>query len=358
MFTGKVKFLLESITNNQSLKDFLHPITRLVFNKKQDAYSTKIMQIRHENDNVYTLVLKPQKKWQGFQAGQFISITTEINGRFLTRTFSISSAPAQFIEDRTIELTIQKQNHGKATPFLGNLLKRGDKVSISKAQGDFVISENSGAKLFIAGGSGITPIRSLIKKLAKESQDSITLIYYAQNRKHLFKDELLTLTSNHKDIKIHLIDSSVEGRICKQHLTEYCSDYKNREVYVCGPGSMIQFTNDLLSKDLPPDQIHHEYFGTPPTYDINAEQQGTVFFEKSETKVSGLSSPIKTLLELAESKGLKPKSSCRMGVCHQCVCKKTSGVIYNILTKTYSDSGAQNIQPCVSVAIGDVNVEL
>jgi hypothetical protein len=61
---------------------------------------------------------------------------------------------------------------------------------------------------------------------------------------------------------------------------------------------------------------------------------------------------------MAESEGLKPISGCRTGVCHQCICKKKQGRVFNIKTKKYSDSGSEEIQLCLSVPVGHVELEL
>ena len=65
-----------------------------------------------------------------------------------------------------------------------------------------------------------------------------------------------------------------------------------------------------------------------------------------------------TLLDLAEQEGLKPVSGCRIGVCHQCICNKKQGRVYNTKTKQYSDTGAEEIQLCLSVPVGHVELEL
>jgi ferredoxin len=153
------------------------------------------------------------------------------------------------------------------------------------------------------------------------------------------------------------LNTKVDGRLTIDHLTQLCSDYRSRNVYICGPSAMIGSTKELLiDNNVSKEQIHYEYFGAPPVYDLNIENKGEIFFKQSVIKTA--TSNKQTLLQLAESSGLKPANGCRMGVCHQCVCKKKQGVIYNTLTNTFSDSGEQDIQICVSIAVGDVTLEL
>ena len=103
--------------------------------------------------------------------------------------------------------------------------------------------------------------------------------------------------------------------------------------------------------------IHYEFFGPEP---VDNAQTGSanILFSKSHKQISVTESNNKTLLTLAEEENTSPVSGCRMGVCHQCICQKKSGVVYNQKTQTYSDTGHQEIQLCISVPVGDVVLDL
>jgi ferredoxin-NADP reductase len=349
-----------SLTNTNNFKDYFHPMIRVFSFPKQNIFKAKVLDVRTETNQTYSLIIKPSKKWQGFKAGQFIEITLEMDGRYLTRIFSISSAPSYYAKKGMIEVTIKKQNKGTVTPYLDQLFKTTDKISISAAHGEFIVKDPDQPLLFIAAGTGITPIKSMISDLCQSNSNEardINLIYYARDNIHLFKQDFEFLASTNSNLKVNFINSTIEGRLNQQHLIGNCADYKYRNIYICGPSNMIQTTQELLLKNnINQDQINFEYFGAAPIYDLNIENQGELSFQLSEVKTK--TNNQLSLLEQAESSGLKPASSCRMGVCHQCVCKKKQGVVYNRLTNKFSDSGEQDIQLCVSVAIGDVTLEI
>ncbi len=358
MQVNKLQWFSQAITNTSNFTEYFHPITRLFYKKNTSGtFAASVIDLREENLDTFTVTLKPSKRWPGFTAGQYIELSMEINGSLLSRIFSISSPPHIHQSSGMIELTIQKQFNGKVTPHLSEHLTSNKNICISKAKGDFTVNDNSTKPLlFIAAGSGITPIRSIITQLLAQNNNNtnIDLMYYARNNKHLFREELEYHQEKYPQFYVRFINSNTEGRININHLAR---DYKSKKAYICGPGSMIENTVELLKKNgIEEQDIHHEYFGIAPIYDINIKQKGTINFQQSSIETDNKKPH--TLLKVAESAGLTPKYGCRMGVCHQCVCQKHQGVVYNTLTQSYSDSGAEQIQLCVSVAVGDVTLDL
>ena len=347
------------MVNHNDFKGFFEPLIQLMFSGwSASGYRAKVVTIRDENESVYSLVLKVSKRWKGFKPGQHVQITTSQDGARISRTFSISSPQKLFANKHIIELTIRKQESGRITPWIYETFKTGHIITLSKAQGDFSIPNYPKPLLFIAGGSGITPFRSMIKEYTGVSTN-VTLMYYAHKNSHLFTQELKKTQEENSNIKIVLIDSKESGHINYEHLKLHCEDFTNREIFICGPGDMIQASEELLlSSGVDQDKIHHEYFGPTAIGKLDTETNGIVKFIHSSKKAQFFHNTPKTLLELAESLGLKPMTGCRAGICHQCVCKKQQGTVFNTLTKKFSDTGTQDIQLCVSVPVGDVNINL
>ena len=360
MFNKIYQWLLNSLTNTLYLNDYLTPFAR-IFNSSwsRGYYIAKVKDIRIESDYIYTLVLKPSKNWKLFEAGQYIQLRVEINGSLLTRTFSISSSPLLLKDQGLIEVTIQKQEKGRVTPLLQDLLVKDQYISISEAKGEFTYTGKPNSFLFIAAGSGITPIKSLINEHILTANNKIQLQYYASNNNHLFKQELSYLENKYPNLTINFINTSIEGRINFKHLKLFDFDYFSRDIYICGPPAMIQATQNILNNEsVNPKKIHYEYFGSTPIKELNIKNKGEVTFQQSSIKINTKDMITQTLLEIAESSGLSPNYGCRMGVCHQCVCKKNQGVIFNTLTKIFSDTGTQDIQLCICVPVGDVILDL
>ena len=350
-------WLSMALVNNTSWIGFFEPLVQLIFPfYRVNCYRANVIGFRDENSDVYTLILKVSRRWKGFKAGQYIELSTEVDGVNVTRIFSISSTPQLHKIKRIIEVTIQKQAHGRMTPWYRNGLKVGQYVSISQSKGNFIVKNPKQKFLFIAAGSGITPLFSMLSEY--ESTADIHLMYYAKEGMHLFEKELYKCQKFGKNIKITLINSTQSGRISQHHLLQYCSDYTLRQSYICGSPDMIVAAEKLLlSQKVVAEKIHFEYFSAKPLSDLSIDAAGTVSFERSSLAIDTHAKK-QTLLELAESNGLKPTTGCRMGICHQCLCKKSQGVIYNTLTKTYSDTGSEEVQLCISIPVGDVSIKL
>jgi ferredoxin len=102
-----------------------------------------------------------------------------------------------------------------------------------------------------------------------------------------------------------------------------------------------------------PDALSESF--VPPVFTPTETSGGTVSFADSGVTVTDNGRP---LLEQAEAAGLTPESGCRMGICHSCTRRKTSGVVKNLTTGVMSSTEAEDVQICVSVPVGDVDLAL
>ena len=362
-------FLCRQLTNTESFGAYFEPIIQLFKPEwRQGRIKATVIMIMNETDNIYTLTLKPEKKWKRFIAGQFVQLSVEKEGAMLTRTFSLSCAPKHFLKTGEITLTIRSHDEGAVTPWINKSLKSGDYVYISEAQGEFQLSSSKKEKVFIAGGSGLTPLYAILSQHQDEPWFQNTqLIFYVNNSHALFFSEKLSHLQS-LGLKLTTVYSDDQGFICQEHLQQFVENIGSKEFYVCGPGKMIETTRTLLeSNGVPTNDVHYEYFGQQAVSLKNIESDSAeaiqVDYLDSKKQVSFdptelLQSNQATLLEISEQQGLKPVTGCRIGVCHQCICKKKTGRVFNTRTQEYSDSGAEEIQLCVSVPVGRVELEL
>ena len=357
----RINWLTRTLTQHNSVKAYLEPVLQLFHPQWQaTGFQATVTEIRKENQDVFSLILKPQNKWPEFLAGQHISITVEINGAKYHRTFSISSSPAYYQQTGLIELTIRKQDLGKVTNYLNSTIKPGNQLTISKPQGSFLLTQPNEPLLFIAGGSGITPFRSFIQQgsVTQTAQD-IHLIYYHNTAQALFSDEWSLFAAQMPNLKVSIINTRISGHISKVQLLKHCTDIENRKVFLCGPFGLIEQSKDiLLTLGLSKERIKQELFNPRPITQLNLENDPEVYFSSSKVQAQSNKTNPKTLLELAEKAQVNPPSGCRMGVCHQCKCRKKQGIVYNTLTGQFSDTGEQDIQLCISLPVGHVNLEL
>lgn len=357
-------WFMGSLTNHRSFGAYFEPVIQLVLPSwRADLVRTCVQAIRYENTDMFTLSIKPKGKWHGFQAGQYIELTVEKNGAWVSRYFSISSSPSYYERTGLIELSIRIQDKGSITPWLPKALQRGSIVNISQAMGDFTLNAEHQSVCMIAGGSGITPFRAMLQQLnvnksSTHASQSITLLYYARSAEHfLFEEEFKQYQLENKNLHIKLMNSEHTGNISPAHIALQEQLNADTHFYICGPSPMILLSRKILNElNIKSSHIHYEFFGPEPiSLDIQAENSA-VLFARSNKQFENKQN--QTLLELAETNQLNPVSGCRMGVCHQCICQKKSGVVYNTKTKTYSDTGAQEIQLCISVPVNDVVLDL
>lgn len=335
---------------------------------RADGFLSQVVAVREELTDVYTLVIRPSRRWLGFIAGQHVEINIFNDGVRFSRFFSISSSPAYYYKTGLIELSIREQALGKITPWLKRYYgKHGtrisNKISLNKAQGNFVLPlGDERPTLLIAGGSGVTPFRSMLQQLAySKSNQSVRLLYFAQNsQQHLFQEELKHYAEQHGNIQITFLNDIEHGLVTPELLLQQCSNITDQKILICGPAPMIVATQQALAQlSVAEEQIQFERFNAAPLSQPKvAVESLQVNFVKSAkaVEVGGMES--KSLLQVAEDAGLNPLSGCRVGVCHQCVCKKASGRVFNTLTGEYSDTGVGEVQLCVSVAVSDLALEI
>ena len=118
---------------------------------------------------------------------------------------------------------------------------------------------------------------------------------------------------------------------------------------MCGPPALVEAVREHC-----PDASSESF--VPPVFARPAETSGgRVAFTDSGVELTDDGRP---LLEQAEAAGLTPESGCRMGICHSCTRRKTSGVVKNLITGAVSSAEAEDVQICVSVPVGDVDIAL
>lgn len=322
--------------------------------------------IHRETIDTQTFILRPVPSWRGFQAGQHITLDIEINGRNHVRTFTIATTPAHLAKQRTIALTIKENPGGRVTPQLHHALRAGAKIGISEASGTFLLPDTlDGTLLYLAAGSGITPVMSHLRTLVEQQFPiPVTLLYYARrNEELIFLDELkaiakasprfrlLTATTQDESAK-----SALQGRMDAAHLNVALQKRTPTRIYLCGPQHFAESARTLLQASAVSNvPIISEHFGSIVA---NHDNQGIyqVRLSHSERELEG--SAQKTLLETAEQHGLKPNAGCRMGICYTCKCKKTAGRVRNLITGEISDDGEEMIQICVTTPETDITLEL
>ena len=308
-----------------------------------------------------TVRLRPNRRWEGFRAGQFIRVGVEIDGVRETRCYSPACAePA----DGEIEITVRAHPEGRVSNHLHERARPGIFVELSDADGDFTLPERRPARLLlISGGSGITPVISILRTLCEERHGGeVSFLHYSQSPAFVtYDEELRRLARTHPNVRVlhshtQTADAGdLDGHFNREHLRAAIGDHGSADAYVCGPPGLIEAVRAVYLEDGLESRLHVESF-LPPTLAIATDEaEGTVHFAAAGERVPNNG---RTLLEQAEEAGLSPEFGCRMGICHTCTCMKTAGATRNAISGEISADEDEEIQICVSVPVGDVELQI
>ena len=356
-------WLGRQLLNREDPRAFFDPLTAAMNPMWVQQYTpARVDRITAETADTKTFELRPANRWGGFKAGQHLNISIDINGVRRTRTFSLSSSPALWESRGLITLTIKRLPGGLVTNWLHDDLKAGDVIGLTEAFGDFLIPAENKPVLFIAGGSGITPILSQLETMALGNYpEPVTLLYYVRTQSDVIgAEKLAALRARHPGFSLDVITTheSSTPRYLSDRDLDSITNLADREIYLCGPkGLMDLATERLHQRGLKDEQLHSTFFAPPaPAQLSSSDMGGEVTFSTSNLSVDSTGDA--NLLEIAEAAGLTPQHGCRMGICHQCTCTKTSGTVINRLTGQISGPGSESVQLCISIPQGPVALEV
>jgi ferredoxin-NADP reductase len=213
-----------------------------------------VVEILDETPRVRSLVLRCPG-WPGHLAGQHVDVRlTAEDGYQAQRSYSIASAP----EDEHLVLTVERLKDGEVSPYLVDVLHPGDRLELRGPIGGYFVWKESlgGPLLLLAGGSGIVPLRSMLRhRAAAGSSVPVRLLYSSRSLGEIiYRNELEQLgSSKNVEVSFTLTREWPEGwnghrrRIDEELLREISWSPGERPlVYVCGSTAFVERAADLL----------------------------------------------------------------------------------------------------------------
>jgi len=353
------------LANQPKLGYYLQPLLR--WNKPAlhpDYHSARVVYFCWETEQMLSVWLEPAASWSGFTAGQHLLVTLLHQGRYISRSFSISSSSALFAQQKQIRISCRIQRTGEFTQALAAGISELTHLSISDAMGDFVLAPKADTALeqsivMVAAGSGITPLWSMLNSLRCWTSP-VVLFYCVKNAAQaVFLAELKLLAAKQPLFELQLIETESAGRLNLVQQLKAKADFSltNALYYMCGPAAMSrQYKDELMQQGVPARAIHAERFGLELAASEGPVKQALIIQQGKVTAVEAAAGV--PLLQAAEQQGLNPRFGCRIGVCYQCVCQKKSGQVLNLRTGQISGDGPEQIQLCISAAHSDLQIEL
>lgn len=358
-----------------------------------------VTQETHDS-KTYTFAGLPPRLFT-YKPGQFVTLELPIEGRLLRRSYTISSSPSR---PYTISITVKRVAKGWISNWLYEEMKPGFELDLTGPHGHFTCVDHPARKiLMIAGGSGITPIMSMLRWIADTATPAdIVLINNVRSPDDvIFGSELLYLSGRlGSSLRLAIVPGSLKpgqawNGICAKFdealLRSLAPDFLEREAFVCGPGGyMAAIKEMLLSLGMPAERYHDESFGgvtvpaaapaapaartqpAPALATVPHQPAAVVAAPEAPAAVIPLGQVAfslsgravvlelgESILEAAERQGLPLEHSCRSGVCGACKVKKVRGTVHMDEQQALSpeEIEAGYVLTCVGRAEGPVLLE-
>jgi len=313
-----------------------------------------------------------------FKAGQHLTLRATIDGEEVRRNYSLCTAPA----DSDWMVTVKRIGGGLFSNWVGDRLKAGDTIDVMVPHGSFTTDFDAGNGrhlVAIAGGSGITPVLSLIKTLlSEEPQSRFTLLYGNRDSSSvIFLEALAGLKDKHlgrleiyhfldaEEQDIELFNGMLDRVRLEDAIPALVPDAADVDGwFICGPGPMMDAAEGaLLDRNVPKDRIHIERFTAdrPPEAvtremaQLQTQAEGVSVSVTLDGRTRKVAFTAGNILDSARASGLPAPFACKAGVCATCRAKVTKGKVEMAARYGLTDEevAAGYVLTCQSVPLGD-----
>jgi ring-1,2-phenylacetyl-CoA epoxidase subunit PaaE len=323
----------------------------------------KVLRVVKETADASTIVFeKPADALWHYKAGQYLTLKLNVGGESIRRAYSLCTSP---YVDSEMAVTVKRVDLGRASTFIHTTLKAGDVIEVFPPMGNFtVVPDPSKARhiVLVGGGSGITPLMSIIKTImATEPSSRISLIYGNKDEESIiFRKEIDALADAQPDRfrVIHILVEPTSAWLGMKGLPMrhvilgivqniMSADTLPKSYWICGPAPMMEEAQAAFGfLGIGRELIHRENF-TAALPEINDEAKAaaeakrgdytiTVRLDGAEKKI--LVKNTQTVLEAVIAEGMDPPFACQMGVCCTCRALRISGKVEMEEDEGLSDS--------------------
>jgi ring-1,2-phenylacetyl-CoA epoxidase subunit PaaE len=313
-----------------------------------------------------------------FKPGQHLTLRATLNGGEVRRNYSLCTAP----DEQDWMVTVKRIGGGLFSNWVGDQLKAGDVIDVMAPHGSFTTDFDPAKKrhiVGIAGGSGITPVMSLIKStLRYEPESRFTLLYGNRDSSSvIFLEALAALKDKHlgrfeiyhfldqEEQDIDLFNGMLDRARLEEALPALVPDGATVDAwFICGPGPMMDAAEGaLLDRNIPKERIHIERFTAdrPPEAvtreiaELQTKAEGMTVSVTLDGRTRRVPFTQGNILDSARASGLPAPFACKAGVCATCRAKVTKGKVEMAARYGLTDEevAAGYVLTCQSVPLGD-----
>jgi 3-ketosteroid 9alpha-monooxygenase subunit B len=309
---------------------------------KRMFHTLSVLEVIEETSDAKSIVLAiPEALRQVFRyrAGQFLTFEVPWAGAALRRCYSLASSPQC---DPAPKVTVKRVSDGRVSNWLNDHVRAGDTLSVLPPEGRFVLTDTDAPLLLFAGGSGITPVISLVKTALLTGSRSIALLYANRNAGSIiFRDELAALAAKYPErlTLIHHLDDE-KGFVTAEEVGALSARGGARGVfYICGPAPFMETVEqNLLRSGVDPSHVRIERFislpdpgmepAPAPLRATEGSLPSAIEIELRGEKHSVAYKEGSSILQAARDGGLDAPYSCEEGFCGCCAARLMEGRVH------------------------------
>jgi 3-ketosteroid 9alpha-monooxygenase subunit B len=299
---------------------------------EHEYHSLTVAEVVDETPDTRSFVLDlPPELEESFAyaAGQFCTFRATIDDEPVVRCYSMSSSPDTGDPFMT---AVKRVPGGRMSNWMNDVLAPGDTIEVLRPSGLFVIHDHDTPIVAFAGGSGITPVISIIKSALATTDRRILLVYANRSANAvIFADELerLGLASDGRLSVHHHLDTE-RGFLNAAQCAAFVGESTEADFYICGPGPYMETVEaGLATVGVAPSNVFIERFDLtepmPSDVEVSATESLVIRLEKQETTLRYEAGD--TILEAARRGGLNPPFSCEQGNCATCMAHLDEGAV-------------------------------
>jgi ring-1,2-phenylacetyl-CoA epoxidase subunit PaaE len=344
-------------------------------------YPLRVAEIVPETEEAYSIRFEVPAELRDafrFKAGQHLTLRIELDGEEVRRNYSLCTAPA----DGDLMVTVKRIAGGAFSNWVGDQLKPGDTLDVMTPHGSFTTEFDATAKrryVGFAGGSGITPVISLIRTALRVEPDSRFTLFYGNRDSNsvIFLEQLASLKDNYlgrfelyhflsdEEGDVELFNGMLDRETCDEAIEHLVDEPTDVDAwFICGPGPMMDAAEAaLLDKDVAKDRIHIERFlaGRPSAAlaaqmaQLQEKAAGLTLSVTLDGRTRKVEFSEANILDSAREAGMPAPFACKAGVCATCRAKVTKGKVEMAARYGLTDEeiAAGYVLTCQSVPVGE-----
>jgi 3-ketosteroid 9alpha-monooxygenase subunit B len=278
-----------------------------------------------------------------YRPGQFLTVRVPQGDTTAARCYSLCSAPQT---DQRLAITVKRVPDGRVSNWICDHATAGAVLDIMPPAGGFTPDSFDDDLVLVAGGSGITPVLSIIKAVLAGGRARVALVYANRDTDSIiFADELRREQAGHGDrLEVHHWLDSTHGPPSAGPIRDILARYADREAFVCGPAPYQRLVSDVLCQlGVPDGRVHIEHFDAPepapgPVVEPSTSERVATVEVFLNGQTHRLAWPAtRRLLDVFIDAGLNPPYSCRQGSCGACACRVVQGEVELVHNEVLED---------------------